>query len=117
MKETPTPPQNAPDIAREAFRRLSMQRTAPTPDAYRTAYNEIAGIAENMGPETVLADFAKSLLRARGEVAEFGSRFNRALEAHDWKDYGDGLSQLIEKRLKKSPPISSTPAYLPTDDN
>ena len=117
MKETPTPPQNAPDIAREAFRRLAMQRTAPTPDAYRTAYNEIAGIAENMGPETVLTDFAKNLLRARGEVAEFGTRFNRALEAHDWKDYGDGLSQLIEKRLKKSPPVSSAPAYLPTDDN
>ncbi|MHB1176150.1 MAG: GGDEF domain-containing protein [Sulfuriferula sp.] len=117
MKETPTPPQNAPDIAREAFRRLAMQRTAPTPDAYRTAYNEIAGISENADAETVLAEFAKNLVRARGEVAEFGTRFNRALEVRDWKDYGDGLSQLIEKRLKKSPSVSSAPIHLPTDDN
>ncbi len=119
MKDTPASPhpQNPPDIAREAFRRLAMQRTAPTPDAYRTAYNEIAGTSADIDAETVLAGFAKNLARARGDAAELGVRFNRALEARDWQDYAEGLSQLIEKRLKKTPPAASPPVYLPADDN
>lgn len=116
MKETPAPPQNAADIAREAFRRLAMQRTAPTPDAYRTAYNEIAGSSADIDAETVLADFAKNLAQAR-DAAEFGARFNRALEARDWHDYGEGLTQLIDKRLKKTPATASAPVYLAVDDN
>ena len=36
--------QNPAEIAREAFRRLAVRRIAPTPDAYRDIYNEIAGI-------------------------------------------------------------------------
>ena len=117
MKDSSAPPQNAPDIAREAFRRLALQRTAPTPDAYRTAYNEIAGVSANPDAETVLTDFAKNLLRARGEAAEFGTRLNRALESRDWQEYGEGLSQLIEKRIKKTPSMASAPVYLPADDN
>lgn len=119
MKDALTPPhpQNAADIAREAFRRLAMQRTAPTPSAYRTAYNEVAGILADIDAETVLADFAKNLVQTQGDAAEFGARFNRALAAHDWQDYADGLTQLIEKRLKKTPPVASTPVYLATDDN
>ncbi|BBP03868.1 GGDEF domain-containing protein [Sulfuriferula plumbiphila] len=117
MKDTPAPPQNAADIAREAFRRLAMQRTAPTPDAYRTAYNEIAGIRAGLDAETVLADFAKNLAHTRGDAAVLGVRFNRAIEARDWRDYAEGLSQLIEKRLKKTPPVASTPVYLPADDS
>jgi diguanylate cyclase len=38
------PAQNPADIAREAFRRLATRRIAPTPDAYRDIYNEIAGV-------------------------------------------------------------------------
>jgi len=117
MKETPAPPQNAADIAREAFRRLAMQRTAPTPDAYRTAYNEIAGTSADIDAESVLADFAKNLAQARGDAAEFGARFNRALEARDWHGYGEGLTQLIDKRLKKTPAATSAPVYLAVDDN
>lgn len=117
MKETPAPPQNAADIAREAFRRLAMQRTAPTPDAYRTAYNEIAGSSADIDAESVLADFAKNLAQARGDAAEFGARFNRALEARDWHDYREGLTQLIDKRLKKTPATASAPVYLAVDDN
>ena len=35
--------QNPVDIAREAFRRLATRRIAPTPDAYKAIYDEIAG--------------------------------------------------------------------------
>jgi len=117
MKDTPAPPQNAADIAREAFRRLAMQRTAPTPDAYRAVYNEIAGIAANPDAESILAEFAKNLARTRGDAAEFGALFNRAVEARDWQNYSEGLSQLIEKHLRNTPALASTPVYLPVDDN
>ncbi|HUW27666.1 MAG TPA: GGDEF domain-containing protein [Sulfuriferula sp.] len=119
MKDTPASPhpQNAADIAREAFRRLALQRTAPTPDAYRTAYNEIAGTAADIDAETVLADFAKNLAHARGDAARLGIRFNRAVEARDWQDYAEGLAQLIEQRLKNPPPVASAPVHLPADDN
>jgi diguanylate cyclase len=42
----PPIPVNPADIAREAFRRLAVRRIAPTPDAYREIYNEVAGIVE-----------------------------------------------------------------------
>lgn len=118
MKDTPAPSssQNAADIAREAFRRLAMQRTAPTPDAYRTAYHEIAGTFTGPDAEAVLTDFAKKLAHTHGDVADFARRFNRAIETRDWQDYGDGLSQLIEKRLKKTP-SASMPAHLSSDDD
>lgn len=35
---------NPPDIARETLKTLSQRRIAPTPDHYRTIYNEIAGL-------------------------------------------------------------------------
>jgi diguanylate cyclase len=38
------PAANPAEIAREAFRRLATRRIAPTPDAYRDIYNEIAGM-------------------------------------------------------------------------
>ena len=52
------PGQNPADIAREAFRRLAARRIAPTPNAYRDIYNEIAGISEPLdiaAPAAVLA--------------------------------------------------------------
>ncbi|MBC7501133.1 MAG: hypothetical protein H7315_11640, partial [Herminiimonas sp.] len=42
-KPSPSPRQNPADIARETFSRLAKHRIAPTPDAYRDIYNEIAG--------------------------------------------------------------------------
>ena len=41
-----SPATNPAEIAREAFRRLATRRIAPTPNAYRDIYNEIAGISE-----------------------------------------------------------------------
>src|SRR5213596_886773 len=94
-----SPSQNPADIAREAFRRLATRRIAPTPDAYREIYNDIAGIAASpppvdLGAETVLSGFAARLAEAPGELAEFGRRFNRAAKARDWDGYARILSQL-----------------------
>ena len=72
-------PQNTADIARETFRRLATQRIAPTPDAYRATYNEVAGIANEPNPEQVLTRLADTLVRGKSDVADVGRRFKPAL--------------------------------------
>jgi diguanylate cyclase len=117
-KPPAAPGQNPADIAREAFRRLATRRIAPTPDAYRAIYDEIAGIvAEPVAPpapadsgaETVLGDFATKLTDTPGELADFGRRFNRAVKARDWDGYARGLSQLVEKHFRKASTIELAP--------
>ena len=123
----PTPEQNPAEIAREAFRRLATRRIAPTPEAYRDIYNEIAGVTEapaaapapigsvDAGPESVLSQFATRLTENTGDLAEFGRRFNRAVKSRDWDGYAKTLSQLVEKHFvsaKKGIEV----AGIPTED-
>jgi diguanylate cyclase len=112
------PEQNPADIAREAFRRLATRRIAPTPEAYRGIYNEIAGIldplpsaaekaaaaakiANSDGAERMLTVFAENVSNAPGDIADLGTRFTRALKASDWDGFGKALTQLMERHLKK----------------
>lgn len=115
----PTPPSapagNPADIAREAFKRLAVRRIAPTPDAYREIYDEIAGVPSQPpvapvpqpepGAEVVLSGFAVTLSATPGELAEFGRRMNRAVKTRDWDGYARNLSQLAEKYLRRTTPI------------
>ena len=106
MSSKPTNPaaadMNPADIAREAFRRLAVRRIAPTPDAYRDIYNEIAGtpaapaVAESPA-ETMLAEFAARLTEQPGDLADLGRRFNRAVKSRDWESYARTLSALAER--------------------
>ncbi|TWI62075.1 diguanylate cyclase [Pseudoduganella lurida] len=117
--KTPSPPaQNPADIAREAFRRLAVRRIAPTPDAYRDIYNEIAGIPAappvavalpDSGPENVLSRFATRMAEQTGELADFGRRFHRAVKARDWDAYATTLSQLAERPIRKVGGIELAP--------
>jgi diguanylate cyclase len=104
--------QNPAEIAREAFRRLATRRIAPTPDAYRDIYNEIAGVVVPIAPaepvaqpdpgaENVLSGFAYRLADTPGELAEIGVRLNRAVKQRDWDGYARMLSQLAEKHLRR----------------
>jgi diguanylate cyclase len=113
MSSKPTNPaaadMNPADIAREAFRRLAVRRIAPTPDAYRDIYNEIAGIVlappapvvQESPAETMLAQFAARLTDQPGDLADFGRRFNRAVKARDWDTYARTLAALAERPLVK----------------
>ncbi|MTW11074.1 diguanylate cyclase [Pseudoduganella eburnea] len=114
MSSKPTNPaaadMNPADIAREAFRRLAVRRIAPTPEAYRDIYNEIAGIVEapvaapavqESPAETMLAQFAARLTDQPGDLADFGRRFNRAVKARDWDTYARTLASLAERPLIK----------------
>ncbi|WP_020652754.1 GGDEF domain-containing protein [Massilia niastensis] len=102
---------NPADIAREAFRRLATRRIAPTPDAYRAIYDEIAGIppapaaAPDNGAGEVLAGFARRLADTPGEVSEYGRRMQRALRSGDWNGFNQILGQLSERHLRRNTPV------------
>jgi diguanylate cyclase len=116
------PPQNPVDIAREAFRRLATRRVAPTPDAYRDIYNEIAAIPKpaaapvpapvpasaGPAPDEVLGGFATQLIDTPGELADYGRRLNAAVQRRDWDAYARALSQLVEKHLMRGIPPGIT---------
>jgi diguanylate cyclase len=116
-KEKKLEPQSPADIAREAFRRLAMRRVAPTPDAYRDIYEEIAGTKSIVSPEKILADFAANLAGASSDIARHASKLSLALEKRDWPEYGKYLSQLVEQHLasqsskEAAPPVrAQTPS-------
>ena len=99
---------NPADIAREAFKRLATRRIAPTPEAYREIYNDIAALAEpapaavtDAGAENVLAALAARLCEQPGELGEGGRRLQRALKARDWSAYAAGIAQMLDKQLKR----------------
>lgn len=101
------------DIARETFRQLAIQRIAPTPDAYRKLYNEVAGINEEAPAVTIpeatqqavkpseaenlLANFASSLQASQSDLSTFGHRFSRAVKSGNWDDYSKGLELLMQR--------------------
>ena len=77
MDKPPAPPPANPiDIAREALRRLALQRIAPTPDNYRKVYHDIAGGAPGTSAVTVLDDLRAGLAQQfpdlAGPLADFG---------------------------------------------
>ncbi len=114
-KSNNTAPKTPTDIARETFKRLALERIAPTPDAYRKLYVEISGIddatpvkvevpaprsIDDLMPseaESLLNNFAKSLQKSSGDLANYGHRFTRALKSKDWDDYAKGLNELANK--------------------
>ncbi|HET9112644.1 MAG TPA: GGDEF domain-containing protein [Burkholderiales bacterium] len=107
MKDKAENPINPAEIAREAIRRLAMQRAAPTPDAYRTAYNEIAGITPQRQPEELLIRLAAQLGQAPGETSLFGKRLRSAADAQNWQEYETSLTAFIREQLARpsAPPV------------
>ena len=110
MQRTPSPSvapsefANPADIAREAFRRLASRRIAPTPDAYRDVYNEVAGLApppSSEGAVQLLSTLALRMADMPGELSEYGVRFRRAVKERDWDGYSRQLGQLIDTHLRK----------------
>jgi diguanylate cyclase len=107
--ETPTP-LNPAEIAREAFRQLAMQKVAPTPEAYRAAYNQISGIVETHNPHNILNEFAAELAQLPGETSFLGKRLRKAAEANNWAAYQEELSELVANQIKPSTQVTATPA-------
>lgn len=97
MQDKRDPPsQNPAEIAREAFRQLAVRRIAPTPDAYRAIYDEIAGYAPQPTPEDILGEFAASLATAPDGVAIIGKTLEEAASTSYWPDFSKALTQLVK---------------------
>ncbi len=107
------PQQNPADIAREAFRQLAIRRIAPTPDAYRQIYFEIAGAAEEREPDKTLDAFASFIISMPGETGLYGRRLQQAAKAQDWQEYGKQLTLLVEKFQATPPAPAKPPAPAP----
>nr|WP_314860612.1 diguanylate cyclase [uncultured Undibacterium sp.] len=133
QKSNNSTPKTPTDIARETFKRLAVDRIAPTPDAYRKLYVEISGVddaepvkveippprsIDDLMPseaESLLSTFAKSLQKSSGDLANYGHRLARALKGKDWEDYAKGLNELASKVNTKPnnnlvDPIAQLPA-------
>ena len=111
----PSPPLNPADIAREAFRQLATRRIAPTPDAYRTIYDAIAGERSKSPAEDVLQQFA-DMVQASGpstQLAEFGQRLAAQYASADWAGYAASLGELADACLKPQPISPQTQLQTP----
>jgi diguanylate cyclase len=125
MSDKSEKPANPAEIAREAFRQLAVRRIAPTPDAYRDIYDEIAGYAAEPAPEKVLAEFADTLMKSSDGVESIGKSLQNAANTRYWRDYARGLTQLVDhyqaqlaRRTPPAPaPASSSIALAPVEDN
>ena len=78
---------NPSEIAREALRLLAVRRMSPSPENYRQLYNEIAGIAEDVGnafPERELKGLLDSLPKENAAQQKLAKRFEQALKGKNW---------------------------------
>ena len=107
MQDRTKPEQSPAEIAREAFKRLAVRRIAPTPDAYRTIYEEIAGTSDQPSAEKVLTGFTSSLAKVSDEMAKLAEQCTRALAQRDWAQCSERLNDLIAKHLKQASPSSA----------
>lgn len=74
-----------PEIAREALRRLAMERLAPTPDNYRAYYHKISGApTDETVPERPLRLIASSLPRNTPERLKLAQQFDEAIASRQW---------------------------------
>ncbi|MBS0309449.1 MAG: diguanylate cyclase [Proteobacteria bacterium] len=107
-------PQNPAEIAREAFRQLAVRRITPTPDAYRTIYDELAGTPPKVGADTLLLAAAEQLA-ANGprELADFSLRLQRAAKAGDWTDFGRLLTTQLTEQHTALTTANARPAAMP----
>jgi len=96
------------EIARETLKRLAQQRTAPTPDNYRSLYHEIAGTtaSENF-PERSFKALAGHLPRNTPEQMRFARQFDGAIGEKNWDGVKTALSDLLNKHAGEPPNWSS----------
>lgn len=92
--------QQPSEVAREALRRLALRRIPPTPDNYRTLFNEIAGLStEELFPEKVMRAIAAALPRRNPEQARMARTFETAVEDKSWQALRRALIEIAEQRV------------------
>ncbi len=95
---------NPSEIAREALKLLATRRIVPTPDHYRTIYNEIAGIDESEQEIGKILDRAlQSSTSVSPEIAQAAKLLRKSLVEKDWKNVESALSSLFHGYPTKEP--------------
>lgn len=94
------------EIAREALRQLALRRVPPTPEHYRTLYNEIAGTAaeDEALPEKFLRTLARQLPRDSGERLRLARAFDQAVAAQDDAAAREALAQYLAGLERETQP-------------
>jgi diguanylate cyclase (GGDEF)-like protein len=97
MPSLPAPGNIDPPLehARAALRLLAARRIVPTPEAYRRAYEEVAGINEQASVQSMLADFAASCQTANPALAAIGAHIGGAVASGDWLQCGKHFAVLL----------------------
>lgn len=95
---------NPSEIARETLKRLSLQRTPPTPDNYRTLYHEISGTAVSEDfPEKSLKTLTAGLPRKTPEQTRVVRQIETAVGAKNWEGIKTSLAELLNKFAAEPP--------------
>ncbi len=96
------------EIARETLRRLATQRTPPTPDNYRTLYDEIAGtMPSETFPERSFKALSGRLPRATSVQGRFVQQLDASIATKDWAALTTALHALL-KEFESEPPAWRT---------
>lgn len=86
-----------PEIAREALRRLALERIPPTQDNYRTYYHDIAGTpVDEVFPEKPLRHIAGALPRDTAEKLRLANQFEHAVASRQWNAVKQAVLALCE---------------------
>ncbi|WPB55247.1 GGDEF domain-containing protein [Xylophilus sp. GOD-11R] len=81
------PDRNAAEFARETFKQLAMRRLPPTPENYRTIYDEIAGVRSPAPfPESPLRQILRILPGQTPAQKRLLQQFEAAIEQSSWAE-------------------------------
>ncbi len=95
---------NPSEIARETLKRLSQERTPPTPDNYRKLYHDIAGTeATEVFPEKSLKALAISLPHNTAEQKRFARQIETAVASKNWGGLKTTIVDLLNKSAAEPP--------------
>ena len=97
----PTPKTaNPAEIARETLKVLMARRMAPSPENYRSIYNEIAGSEENPAeifPEKELRALVAALPKEIPLQQRLARELDQALKSQNWEDYKRTLADFVKE--------------------
>lgn len=97
---------NPSEIARETLRLLASRRMPPSPENYRTIYNEIAGTVEKPTPAVFPERELKALLAALPKENPVQQRLLRqldqALKGESWEVYRKTLVEFVREHSEES---------------
>jgi len=92
------------DIAREALRRLALERVPPTPDNFRAFYHEIAGTpGDEPFPDKALRMVAGALPRSTPEALRVARAFEDAVASGQWLVVRQAIVAMGEARAAGQP--------------